>query len=112
MDTNEKWITALGLLFLACKPITYDCILTKEEVKEQEDDISRHTFYCLHVKKAIEDGVEPLSWDEWSSKEASFVISVKAEAINDSGHYSKLDKISSREFEDDLTNAFRVGDTK
>jgi hypothetical protein len=68
---SEKWLQALALLFQACEPLTHDCILTKKEVMERDRSIGRHTFYCLHVKMAIEDGVEPLSWDEWNYTQAA-----------------------------------------
>ena len=54
--------------------MTFDSLLTKEEIEVRNANIERHTFYCLHVKGAIEDGVEPLSWDEWSIKEQRFVV--------------------------------------
>lgn len=74
MATLEKWTQSLTLLFEACRPLTFDCILTKEEIEARNADIERHTFYCLHVQGAIEDGVEPLSWDDWSDKESRFNV--------------------------------------
>ena len=78
-QNDDKWLKSLGLLFQACEPLTYDCLLTNEEVKEQQYDIEHHTFYCLHVKLAIEDGVEALSFDEWSAKEKDFLVTASAE---------------------------------
>ena len=72
--SEDKWLQSLVLLFQACEPLTHDSRLTKEEFAERQRNIERHTFYCLHVKLAIEDGVEPLSWDDWSDKEKRFEV--------------------------------------
>ncbi len=85
MKVMEKWTQALALLFEACRPLTFDCRLTKEEVEARNSNIERHTFYCLHVKGAIEDGVEPLSWDEWSDKEKRFSVEAMYSKLTDVG---------------------------
>lgn len=99
----EKWTQALTLLFEACKPLTFDCILTKEEVQARDSNIERHTFYCEHVKGAIEDGVEPLSFDNWNAKATSF--NVEAEVTKedlDNNHFQVLMQALRRRFDKDI----------
>lgn len=110
---NEKWFHALDLLFKACQPLTYDSKLTAEEIKERSRNIEKHTFYCLHVKFAIEDGFEPLSWDEWSGREQHLQVSAKVTRIGRPGggggrslEVKVLDPINIQEFSDDLTDMF------
>jgi hypothetical protein len=104
---SEKWLQALALLFQACEPLTHDCILTKEEIRERERNIERGTFYCLHVKRAIEDGFEPLSWDEWNDTEKRFKVEAQAftkkieELVT-----PKLDPINIQEFGEQLSKMF------
>ena len=118
---NEKWLQALSILFQACQPLTYDCKLTADEVKDRSLKIEKRTFYCLHVKMAIEDGVEPLSWEEWSAKEEKFKVSAKVVSIGRVGKTDEpkdgrrnlqvktLDPIDMQKFSDDLTDMFDDG---
>lgn len=80
-ESLEKWTQALTLLFEASRPLTFDCRRTKEEVKALDKSVFDHILYCEHVKGAIEDGVEPLSWDDWSSKAASFEVKAIARPV-------------------------------
>jgi hypothetical protein len=106
MEQNnvDKWLQSLGLLFQACEPLTYDCIRDKKESDELYRNIERHVFYCLHVKLAIKDGVEPISWDSWSEKEKSFNVSVKVTPLYTDDEISdKLKAINDR-LENDLSS--------
>lgn len=76
-----KWTQALTLLFEAARPLTFDCLRTKEESKTLDKDVFDHIIYCEHVKGAIEDGVEPLSWDDWSSKASKFEVNAVARPL-------------------------------
>jgi hypothetical protein len=105
---SEKWLQALALLFQACEPLTHDCMFTKEEVKERDRSIERHTFYCLHVKMAIEDGVEPLSWDDWNDIEKRFKVEAQAftKKVEELVPTPKVDPINVQEFGNQLTKMF------
>jgi hypothetical protein len=105
---SEKWLQALALLFQACEPLTHDCRFTKEEVKERDRSIERHTFYCLHVKMAIEDGVEPLSWDDWNDIEKRFKVEAQAftKKVEELVPTPKVDPINVQEFGNQLTKMF------
>lgn len=105
MVTLEKWTQSLALLFEACRPLTFDCRLTKEEIEARNADIERHTFYCLHVQGAIEDGVEPLSWDEWSEKELSFNVEATA-------YSSKITKEEIQNIVDDVNGMYNLPSQK
>lgn len=96
---EDKFVQALGLLYLACEPLTYDCILTGEEIKARQDLIEHHTFYCKHVELAIQDGVEPLSFGEWSKKAKAFQVNATA---------YKIDLIDIKDFSDRFTEMFAV----
>jgi len=77
MDTkiaDERWLQALGLLYQACEPLTHDCILYADDIKTQRENIAHQTFYCMHVKGAIEDGITPLSYDEWDNRAQAFEV--------------------------------------
>jgi hypothetical protein len=97
----ERWTQALILLFEACEPLTFDCPLSKEEIEARNTDIKKHTFYCLHVKGAIKDGVEPLSWDEWSTKERSFTVETTAYSY-------KITKEEISNIVDDINSMFNT----
>lgn len=101
---HERWLQALGLLFIACEPLTHDCIRSKEEAEDLLSGIERHTFYCLHVKLAIEDGVEPVTWERWSGLEKKFTVT--AEVVDNEYQEKSLDPLEMQEFSDDLTNMF------
>ena len=68
MSKDEKWLQALGLLYTACEPLTYDCRFTPEEINLQRKNIIEHTYYCLYVRSEIEKGSDPLGWDEWNRR--------------------------------------------
>jgi len=69
---------------------------------------------------AIEDGVDPLGWDEWSSREERLNVEAKVVGIRrpprgspinngDKGrvlHFKELEPIDIQEFSDDLTDMF------
>jgi len=101
MKSIEKWTQALILLFEACRPLTFDCRLTKEQIDARNSNIERHTFYCLHVKGAIEDGVEPLSWDVWSDKAEHFSVNAIARPV-------RVTPEDLQQFANDFTKMFEV----
>jgi hypothetical protein len=94
-----KWTQALNLLFEACRPLTFDCILTKEEIAVRDENVYNHVLYCEHVKVAIEDGVEPLSFDEWSDRAKRFDVSAQVRLV-------KITHDDLQQFADDLTRMF------
>lgn len=98
-ESLEKWTQALTLLFEAARPLTFDCLRTQEEVKALDQSVFDHIIYCEHVKGAIEDGVEPLSWDDWSSKAANFEVEAFARPV-------KITNAEMQQFADDLTRMF------
>lgn len=100
-ESLEKWTQALTLLFETARPLTFDCMRTKEEAKALDKSVFDHILYCEHVKGAIEDGVEPLSWDDWSSKAASFKIKAFARP-------ARITPEDMQQFADDLTKMFEV----
>jgi hypothetical protein len=65
---------------------------------------------------AIEDGVEPLSWDEWSKKEESFSVEAqmfparRPKGVRPTGGrrlaVKELDPIDMQQFSNDLTDMF------
>jgi hypothetical protein len=95
----EKWTQALTLLFEACRPLTFDCENTKEEIQARDETIFNHILYCEHVKGAIEDGVEPLSWDVWSDKATRFSVQATARPLH-------LTKEEVQQLANDLTRMF------
>jgi hypothetical protein len=134
MDTLErtgKWLDALNLLFEACKPLTNPCDMNPEDREKTVNSIEHRAFYCLHVKLALQDGVQPLTFAAWSEKEKAF--KVEAQAVKgrvDKDHFllcndcnapinrcqcnlprrnlqvKKIDPIDRQEFGDDLTAMF------
>jgi len=113
MKNLEKWTQALTLLFEACEPLTFDDDLTKEQLEARNSNIERYTFYCVHVKGAIEDGVEPLNWDEWSDREQSFMVEDLQQFANDLTQMFEVPKKSFmvedlQQFANDLTQMFEV----
>lgn len=105
---SERWFQALALLFQACEPLTHDCTLTPEEVEVRNRNIERHTFYCIHVKMAIEYGVEPLSWDDWNDTEKRFKVEAQTfeRKVEELAPTSRLDPIDTQEFGNQLTKMF------
>jgi len=87
MDTkkNSKWINALELLFKECES------LTEPTPRFDQDKIEHNVFYCLHVKLAIQDGVEPCSFDEWSSKADVFDVNTNAEVYVEDKQFAEDD---------------------
>lgn len=75
---NKKWIDSLESLFNECKYLTSPIEPIGEKKKSIVSNIEKRTFYCLHVKMALENGAEPVSWEEWSKKEAAFDVSASA----------------------------------
>lgn len=107
---TSEWMDSLTLLFRACEPLTDPCDYTQQQREAEVDNIERHTFYCLHVKLALQDGVRPLSWDEWSEKEKSFKVearAVKGKADQKEDDYcNKGNWVNRQEFGDELTAMF------
>lgn len=68
----------------------------------------KRTFYCAHVKNCIEDGVEPLSWEDWldTNKRMRFEGDAFTEKMEKLEPTTKLEPINIREFQDDLVRAF------
>lgn len=85
-DLNERWIDSLEKLYLACKPLTYDCKLNEEEIIKQRDSIASATFECYFIKKSIE-------------KE------LRISGVESSGS-TTIDKIDVKEFSDELTKIY------
>lgn len=92
LDPVSIWLQSLGLLFQSCEPLTFDCLRTEEERSNLINDISSHAYYCSCVKRDIEKGKKPPTWDEWNSK------------VEEGGVVTN--KIDRREFSDLLTKMF------
>jgi hypothetical protein len=103
MDIHNEWLQSLGLLFLACEPLVYDCLRTEEEQRELVSNIKAHTYYCYDVKKAIELGTKPKTWDEWNQRQKDLMFEVEEGKTH-------LDSIDTRSFGDTLTNLFSMLD--
>lgn len=71
-DTNDIWVQSLGLLFIACEPLTYDCRRSEEESKDLYENISHHAYYCSCVKRDLERGIVPKTWDQWIDDQNKF----------------------------------------
>jgi hypothetical protein len=106
MDTNNEWLQALGLLFLACEPLVYDCLRTEEEQRELISNITTHTYYCYDVKRAIELGTKPKTWDEWNQRQKDFWNKNLMFEVEEGKTH--LDSIDTRSFGDTLTNLFSM----
>jgi len=87
-----EWLQSLALLYEACEQLLTFCLHTKEEEKAMRSEIERKTYYCTHVKLAIQDSEKSTSWDDWSDKESRFDVFVSAHKPN--------------EFAEDLKRAF------
>lgn len=98
-ESLMRWTQALTLLFEAARPLTFDCMRTKEESKALDKAVFDHIIYCEHVKGAIEDGVEPLSWDDWSSKASKFEVNAVARPV-------KITQEDLQQLTNDLNRAF------
>ena len=70
---NEIWLQSLGLLFNACEPLTYDCMRTEEEQKELYKNIEHYTHYCAEVKRDIDSGKIPVTFDAWEEIQNEFI---------------------------------------
>lgn len=62
---NDILYQALGLLFAACKPLTFDCLRTAEERNTLIREIEKITYYCCDVKECIDNKKKPPTYDEW-----------------------------------------------
>lgn len=89
-----EWLQALTLLFNACEPLS----VSNEDYNE---NIRKCVFYCLHVKKSIEDGVEPLKYKDWDTRERKFSTVAMASTI-------KITPEEMQKFSNDLTSMFAV----
>ena len=96
MYNTEIWLQSLGLLFNACKPLTYDCDRTDNEQKLLFDDIENHSYYCQSVKDDIDNGRRPKTLDEWNRKNCTVEEAVVKPIAN----------IDIRGFSNDLTKMF------
>ena len=100
MDMNDStsiWIQSLGVLFMACEQLTYDCYLSENEYKTLIKEIEHKTYYCADVKEDIENGRTPKTWDEWNKSDVE-EVSVG------------IDPVNSREFGDILTKIYNYVD--
>ena len=43
---DDKFIQSLGMLYLACEPLVFDCIMTPEEIQALYDKIAKQTYDC------------------------------------------------------------------
>ena len=108
MDTKtQKLLQALTLLYHKCEPLSWDFINTAEEAKKINDDIAYMTIYCTHVFGAIEDGIEPLSFDDWDSKADAFEVTAKANVYINKDGSTKPDTNSS-EITNLVNDSFKV----
>jgi len=99
-NSMPAWIQALGLLYQACEPLTYDCINTKKEIDALIKDIEKHAYFCHDVKNDIENGLTPETWDEWNGELDDGDKSAVEEGKD------SLQPIDSREFGDVLTKIY------
>jgi hypothetical protein len=89
------WQHSLVLLYQACEPLVFDCRRSKEERDELIRNITDHTYYCHCVKRDIDHGVKPDTWDEWCDENKA-VEEQKA----------SLESINTHEFGDLLTKIY------
>jgi hypothetical protein len=107
MDKNDIWIQSLGLLFVACEPLTYDCLRSKEENKILQDNISTHVYYCSSVKRDIGNGKVPKTWDQWIDSHNKFneLVNSDNKAV-EASVVKPINNIDVRSFSDLLTRIF------
>jgi hypothetical protein len=108
---NETWVQALALLYQACEPLTYDCLHTKEEQEALIKNITDHAYYCSNVKRDIEKGNEPQTWDEWFDYVKNWSVPEDFEV--ESKHTSTIppiDPIDLQGFGDQLTKIYSGGE--
>lgn len=99
LKSSVIWIQSLGLLFASCEPLTYDCLRTEDEYQALIDDISRHAYYCAHVKECLDHGNMPLTWDEWNNGYTSGV---------ENGKLKPIEVVDVRSFCDIFTDMFNI----
>jgi hypothetical protein len=89
------WQHSLVLLYQACEPLIFDCLRSEEEYAELIRNIIEHTYYCHCVKRDIDHGVHPDTYDEWCAENKAV-----------EGNEASLETPNSREFGDLLTKMY------